>query len=246
VRQCAVLDAGGTVLQQTMLWDATANEVRPSRTKEGSHDYRYFPEPDLPPLKLERAWIEKVRGEIPELPAGRRERFMREYQLSAYDAEVITASAALAEYFEVAAKAASDGKAAANWVMGEVLGALKTADVAIGEFAIRPDRLGALLRLVGSGTVSHTAGKQIFASMLTSSDAPDVIAKRDGLLKVTDDSALRGWLEEVIAAMPKEAERYKAGETKLQGVLIGAVMKKSKGSADPKRLAQLLAERFGT
>jgi aspartyl-tRNA(Asn)/glutamyl-tRNA(Gln) amidotransferase subunit B len=246
VRQCAVLDAGGTVLQQTMLWDAGASEVRPSRTKEGSHDYRYFPEPDLPPLKLERAWIGTIRASLPELPAARRARFMRDYHLTAYDAEVLTSSAPLTDYFEAVARGAGDGKAAANWVMGEVLAALKNSGGAVAEFSVRPDRLAALLALVSAGTVSHTAAKQIFAAMLVSADAPDAIAKRDGLLKVSDDAALRGWLDEVIAAMPAEAGRYKAGETKLQGVLIGAVMKKSKGSADPKRLAQLLAERFGT
>ncbi|MEK7402763.1 MAG: Asp-tRNA(Asn)/Glu-tRNA(Gln) amidotransferase subunit GatB [Gemmatimonadota bacterium] len=245
VRQCAVLDAGVRVEQQTMLWDAAANEVRPSRTKEGSHDYRYFPEPDLPPLKLERAWIDRVRSTLPELPALRRERFVREYQLLAHDSEVLTSSAALANYFEAVARA-SDGKAAANWVMGEVLAALKSAATPIMNFPIAPDRLAALLRLVRDDTVSRTAAKQIFTAMLSSPDAPDFIATRDGLVKVTDDSALRGWLDEVIAELPKEAERYRAGEKKLQGVLIGAVMKKSKGSADPRRLAQLLAERFGT
>jgi aspartyl-tRNA(Asn)/glutamyl-tRNA(Gln) amidotransferase subunit B len=245
-RQCGVLDKGGKVEQQTMLWDAGANEVRPARAKEGSHDYRYFPEPDLPPLKLERAHIEKIRASIPELPAVKRARFEKEYGLPAYDAEVLTSSAALTDYFEAVAKNSGDGKAAANWVMGEVLAALKSSETDVADFTIRPDRLAALLKLVGAGTVSHTAAKQIFSAMLTSSDAPDAIATRDGLVKVSDDSALRGWLDEVIAAMPKEAERYKAGETKLQGVLIGAVMKKSKGSADPKRLAQLLAERFGT
>jgi aspartyl-tRNA(Asn)/glutamyl-tRNA(Gln) amidotransferase subunit B len=246
VRQCGVLDAGGKVLQQTMLWDAGANEVRPSRTKEGSHDYRYFPEPDLPPLKLERAWIEGVRKSLPELPSARRARFEKEYQLTAYDAEVLTSSAVLSEYFEATAKASGDGKASANWVMTEVLGAIRAGNGSIADFSIRPDRLGALLKLVSGGTVSHTAGKQIFTAMLASPDAPDAIAKRDGLIKVSDDGALARWLDEVLAELPKEAERYKAGEKKLQGVLVGAVMKKSKGSADPKRLAQLLAERFGT
>ena len=246
VRQCALLEAGSRVQQQTMLWDAAANEVRPSRTKEGSHDYRYFPEPDLPPLRLTPAWIGQIRSALPELPAARRARFMRDYQVSAYDAEVLTSSAALAGFFEATARGASDGKAAANWVMGEVLAALKAGGASIADFAIRPDRLAALLTLVRDGTVSHTAAKQIFAAMLASPDAPDAIAKRDGLVKVSDDGALRRWLDEVIAEHPAEAGRFKAGEKKLQGVLIGAVMKKSKGSADPKRLAQLLAERFGT
>jgi aspartyl-tRNA(Asn)/glutamyl-tRNA(Gln) amidotransferase subunit B len=244
-RQCDVLSKGGTIAQQTMLWDASVGEVRPARAKEGSHDYRYFPEPDLPPLVLASAFIDGIRKKLPELPTARRARFEKEYQLGAYDVDVLTASPALSDYFEAVARSAKDAKAAANWVMGEVLAALKSSSASIDTFAIRPDRLGALLMLVSGGTVSHTAAKQVFAAMVASPDSPDAIAKRDGLIKVTDDSALERWIDEVIAELPKEAQRYKDGETKLQGVLIGAVMKKSRGSADPKRLAQLLATRLG-
>ena len=159
---------------------------------------------------------------------------------------MLTTSPALAEYFEGVARQHGDAKAAANWVMGEVLAALKATDQSIAHFTVRPADLATLLNLVRDGTVSHTAAKQIFANMVRTGDPPAEIAKREGLLKVSDDDALRRWLDEVIADNPKEAERFKAGEKKLQGVLIGGVMKKSKGSADPKRLAQLLAERFGT
>ncbi|MEX2154851.1 MAG: Asp-tRNA(Asn)/Glu-tRNA(Gln) amidotransferase subunit GatB [Gemmatimonadaceae bacterium] len=244
-RQIAVLEAGGRIEQQTMLWDATTGQVRPARTKEASHDYRYFPEPDLPPLRLDTKWIKDAREHLPELPAARRDRFKQTYQLGDYDVDVLTSSPALAEYFEGVARQHGDPKAAANWVMGEVLGALKATGQAIAHFTIRPADLAALLNMVRDGVVSHTAAKQIFAAMVTSGDPPAVIAKRDGLLKVSDDDALRRWLDEVLAENPQEAERFAAGEKKLQGVLIGGVMKKSKGSADPKRLAQLLAERFG-
>jgi aspartyl-tRNA(Asn)/glutamyl-tRNA(Gln) amidotransferase subunit B len=244
-RQCAVLERGGAVEQQTMLWDASIGQVRPARTKEGSHDYRYFPEPDLPPLVLEGKWVKRQREDLPELPAQRRARMEKAYELGAYDLDVLTASPALADYFEGVARQHGDAKAAANWVMGEVLAALKNTGQEIAHFAIRPADLAALLNLVRDGVVSHTAAKQIFAIMVKSGDPPADIAKREGLLKVSDDDALRAWLDEVVAEHPKEAERYAAGEKKLQGVLIGAVMKKSKGSADPKRLGQLLAERFG-
>ena len=244
-RQCALLDAGGTVEQQTMLWDAGAQQVRPARAKEGSHDYRYFPEPDLPPLVIDAAAIDAARKNLPELPSARRDRFTREYQLSGYDVEVLTSSSALAAYFEQVARVHGDGKAAANWVMGEVLAALKSTGQDVARFSVRPNEVAALLDMIRVGTVSHSAAKQIFATMVSSGGAPADIAKRDGLLKVTDDDALRRWLDEVIAENPKEAERFAAGEKKLQGVLIGAVMKKSRGSADPKKLAQLLAERFG-
>jgi len=245
-RQVAVLEAGGKVEQQTMLWDASTGQVRPSRTKEASHDYRYFPDPDLPPLVLEKKRIDRAREHLPELPSARRERFLKEYRLNEYDVDVLTASPAVAEYFEGVARQHGDAKAAANWVMGEVLGALKAAGQPIAHFAVRPKDLATLLSLVRDGSVSHTAAKQIFAVMAKTGDTPANIAKREGLLKVSDDDALRRWLDEVIAENPKEAERFRAGERKLQGVLIGAAMKKSKGSADPKRLAQLLAERFGT
>ena len=244
-RQCAVLDAGGSVEQQTMLWDANVGQVRPARSKEASHDYRYFPEPDLPPLVLEKSWVATQRSALPELPAARRTRFETAYRLSGYDVEVLTASPSLGDYFEGVARQHGDAKAAANWVMGEVLAALKASGQVIAHFSVRPADLASLLDMIRDGAVSHTAAKQIFQAMVKSGDPPSAIAKRDGLLQVRDDDALRRWLDEVLVENAKEAERFAAGEKKLQGVLIGAVMKKSKGSADPKRVAQLLAERFG-
>src|SRR5206468_315474 len=185
------------------------------------------------------------REHLPEQPAARRERFVREWSLGEYDVDVLTSSPALADYFEGVARQHGDAKAAANWVMGEVLAALKSSGQTIAHFSVRPRDLAELLNLVRSGSVSHTAAKQIFAVMVKSGDPPAAIAAREGLTKVSDDDALRRWLDEVIAENPKEAERFAKGEKKLQGVLIGAVMKKSKGSADPKRLGQLLAERLG-
>jgi aspartyl-tRNA(Asn)/glutamyl-tRNA(Gln) amidotransferase subunit B len=244
IRQVSVLQAGGTVQQQTMLWDANTGEVRPSRTKEGSHDYRYFPEPDLPPLVLSTAWIEKSRHDLPELPAGRRTRFISEYSLGDYDVDVLTSSPQLSEYFEAVARMHGDAKAAANWVMGEVMARLKSTGEDIGRFSVRPQDLAQLLSMIRDGVVSHTAGKQVFAHMVGTGDPPAQIAEREGLIKVDDDAQLAGWLDEVIAELPNEAARYRAGEKKLQGVLIGAVMKKSKGRADPKKLNQMLGERL--
>jgi aspartyl-tRNA(Asn)/glutamyl-tRNA(Gln) amidotransferase subunit B len=244
-RQCAVLDAGGRVEQQTMLWDGVAGEVRPARSKEASHDYRYFPEPDLPPLLLDVAWVERERENLPELPAKRRQRFRDEYGLGEYDTEVLTSSPRLAEYFEQVARASGDPKASANWVQGEVLASLKSSGEVIDKFRIRPADLAELLRLVKDGVVSHTAAKQIFTTMRDSGGNAKAIAEREGLVKVSDDSALEGWLDEVIAENPNEAQRLASGEKKLQGVIVGLVMKKSKGRADPKRLNQLLATRFG-
>ncbi len=246
LRQCALVDAGGVVEQQTMLWDGAAEEVRPARSKEGSHDYRYFPEPDLPPLHLEPAFVAGIRDALPELPAARRARYASAFGLGEYDIEVLTANPRVADYFERAASATGDPKATANWVMGEVLAAVKTSGQDIADFPVGPTDLAALLTLVRDGVVSHTAGKQIFGVMCTDGGEPADIAKREGLVQVSDESALDAWIREVIDAMPAEAERFRNGEKKLQGVLIGAVMKRSKGSADPKRVAQLLARRLGS
>ncbi len=246
-RQAAVLDRGGRVEQQTMLWDANAEEVRPARSKEGSHDYRYFPDPDLPPLVVPAERIERIRRELPELPAARVARFRAAYPaLTEYDVGVLTATRSMGDYFDELAARSGDAKSAANWMLGEVLAALKTANVSIDEFRVRPDRLADLLSLVRDGVVSHTAGKQIFGVMIDTGDAPRDIAERGGLLKVSDDDALARWIDDVFAENPGEAGRFLRGERRLQGVLVGLVMKKSNGSADPKRVNQLLAGRAGS
>lgn len=244
-RQCEVLQNGGTIEQQTMLWDGAAGQVRPARSKEGSHDYRYFPEPDLPPLVLDDSFIETTKKRLPELPDARRERYRSSYpNLTDYDVDVLTAGPALGDYFEQVARQSDDPKAAANWVMGEVMAALRSSGQSIAHFSVRPADLAALVKMVGTSVVSHTAAKQIFASMVATGDPPGLIAERDGLLKVGDDAALERWIEEAFAEHPTEAARFTGGERKLQGVLVGFVMKKSGGRADPKRLNQLLAARI--
>ena len=243
-RHVGVLEAGGSIEQQTMLWDGST--VRPARSKEGSHDYRYFPEPDLPPLILSPDWIDQVRKDLPELPAARRARFAEDYKLGEYDVDVLTANPRFADYYESVARAHGDPKAAANWVMGEVMATLKTSGEDVARFRVRPADLASLLDLVRDGIVSHTAAKQIFGHMVATGDPPAQIAEREGLVKVDDDAQLAAWLDEVIAENPAEAERYRNGEKKLQGVLIGAVMKKSKGRADPRKLNQLLTARFAS
>jgi aspartyl-tRNA(Asn)/glutamyl-tRNA(Gln) amidotransferase subunit B len=244
-RQCEILSSGGRVEQQTVLWDGAT--VKAARSKEGSHDYRYFPEPDLPPLILEREYIDRIQEEMPELPAARRARMEKDYpRLSAYDLDVLTASRGTADYFEHVARAHGDGKLVANWVLGEVAAAVKAADVGIDHFPVRPRDLAALLDMVRDDAITNTAAKKIFGVMLATGDPPATIAGRDGLLKVSDDSRLREWVDAVLAEHPDEARRFLAGEKKLQGVLVGFVMRKSGGSADPSKVNQLLAERTGT
>ncbi|MEP6856967.1 MAG: Asp-tRNA(Asn)/Glu-tRNA(Gln) amidotransferase subunit GatB [Gemmatimonadales bacterium] len=244
-RQCALLDAGGKVEQQTLLWDGARETVRPSRTKEGSHDYRYFPEPDLRPLMLEAKWIDHTRKELPELPDARKTRLVQEYGISPTEVEQLTASPALSEYFEAVARASRDGKGAYNWVMGEVMAALRASGEEISGFKVRPADLAQLHNLVRDGTISHTAAKQVFARMVETGKQPAQIAADEGLLQVGDEAAIATWVDEVLAEHPEEANRYLAGEKKLQGVLVGFVMKKSKGRADPKRVNQLLSARGG-
>jgi aspartyl-tRNA(Asn)/glutamyl-tRNA(Gln) amidotransferase subunit B len=244
-RQVALLDAGGKVEQQTLLWDGARETVRTSRTKEGSHDYRYFPEPDLLPLALDDKWVGDARKHLPELPDARKARLIQEYGISTIEVEQLTATPAVAEYFEGVARASGDGKAAYNWVMGEVLAALNATGAEISHFKVRPADLAQLLTLVRDGTVSHTAAKRVFALMVETGKPPAQVAADEGLSQVGDEDAIATWVDEVLQEHPEEAKRYLAGEKKLQGVLVGFVMKKSKGRADPKRVNQLLSGRGG-
>ena len=244
-RQCALIDAGGKVQQQTLLWDGTRESVRPSRTKEGSHDYRYFPEPDLGPLMLDQKWIDHTIKDLPELPEPRKKRLVEEYGISPVEVEQLTASPALADYFEAAARASADGKGAYNWVMGEVMAAVRTSGEEIAHFKVRPADLAQLLNLVRDGTISHTAAKRVFTRMVETGKPAAQIAADEALLQVGDESAIARWVDEVLSEHPEEAKRYLAGEKKLQGVLVGFVMKKSSGRADPRRVNQLLSTRGG-
>jgi aspartyl-tRNA(Asn)/glutamyl-tRNA(Gln) amidotransferase subunit B len=262
-RQCALLDSGGRVEQQTLLWDGARETVRPSRTKEGSHDYRYFPEPDLLPLKVDEKWIGDARSHLPELPEVRKMRFIQQYGItgtgsmavpapsfagngiSATEVEQLTATPELAQYFEEVAGASGDPKAAYNWVMGEVLAVLRASSGDITHFRVRPADLAQLLNLVRDGTISHTAAKRVFALMVETGKQPAQVAADEGLLQVGDEDAIATWVDEVLREHPEEAARYLAGEKKLQGVLVGFVMKKSKGRADPKSVNQLLSARGG-
>ena len=244
-RQCALIDSGGRVEQQTLLWDAARETVRPSRTKEGSHDYRYFPEPDLRPLMLDKKWIDDAHKNLPELPDARKLRLTQELGVSSSEVEQLMATPALADYFESVARASGDGKAAYNWVMGEVLATLRASGEDVALFPVRPADLAQLLNLVRDGTVSHTAAKRVFALMKDTGHPAAQVAADEGLLQVGDEAAIATWVDEVLQEHPEEAKRYLSGEKKLQGVLVGFVMKKSKGRADPKRVNQLLSARGG-
>ena len=241
-RQIAVLTAGGHVDQQTMLYDAKANAVRPQRTKEESKDYRYFPEPDLPPLVVPEAWLTEERAALPELPAAKRERFATQYGLPAQDAAVLVQARAVADYFEAVVGAGAEAKPAANWVMGE---ALADANTNGGTLRVPADGLARLIALVQEGGVSRQAGKRVFTELAGRGGGdPRAIAGSLGLLQVADAGALTRWVDEVLAAQPDEVARYRGGETKLLAFFVGQVMKVSKGKADPKLVPPLLKERL--
>jgi aspartyl-tRNA(Asn)/glutamyl-tRNA(Gln) amidotransferase subunit B len=239
-RQAALLDGGGKVEQVTLLFNAASGQVRPTRSKEESHDYRYFPDPDLPPLVLDDAWMAEQRSGLPELPEARRTRLETAFALSTYDARVITSEVPLAEYFEAVVGAGVEPKTAANWVMGDVM----TSFNQTGRFPVSPARLAALVGLVRDGVVSHQAAKRVYAELGSTEDAPRAVAEGLGLVQVSDQGALGRWVDEVLAAHPGEVARFRGGEAKLMGFFVGQVMKKSQGKADPKGVQPVLAERL--
>jgi aspartyl-tRNA(Asn)/glutamyl-tRNA(Gln) amidotransferase subunit B len=243
-RHCRVLSEGGAIVQQTMLWDGHRQDVRPARSKEGSHDYRYFPEPDVPPLVLEPSWIEEQRTALPELPREKRERFIAQYAVTAAEAEQLTATKALAAQYESLAAASGDARRAANWLLGPILASVKTLGIAIEDYPVSVSRVGALIKLDREGVVSNTAARQILGVLEREDVDPRVVAEREGLLQVSDDTALVAWIDQALAANPEEAARFLGGEKRLQGVLVGLVMKLSKGSADPKKVNALLSARL--
>ncbi|MFN5581342.1 Asp-tRNA(Asn)/Glu-tRNA(Gln) amidotransferase subunit GatB [Gemmatimonas sp.] len=244
-RQCRVLESGGVIEQHTMLYDDKRNQVRSARSKEGSHDYRYFPEPDLPPLRLDPAWGAPHREALPERPPARRARFAAPYGLAEAEIDQLLATQALADRFEAVAAAAGEPRKAANWMLGTVLAAVNAAGVAIDAHPVSVERLGALIRLEASGELSNTAARQLFTMLEQHDGEPVEMARAAGLLQVRDDSALVAWIDAVLAEHPAEAARFLGGERKLQGVLVGLVMKKSGGAADPKKVNQLLGARAG-
>ena len=241
VRQQNLLEQGQRVDQVTLLFNAGAGTVRPMRSKEESHDYRYFPDPDLPPLVLAPVWIEAIRAELPELPADKRKRLVSTFSLPAYDAGVLASERPIASYFEAVVQAGAPAKQAANWILGEGM----TDYNQRGRFAVSPADLADLIAQVEQGTVSHQAAKKVFEEMARSGVRAIAVAQRLGLVQVRDESALAQWVDEVIAAHPKEVERFRAGETKLLGFLTGQVMKRSQGKADPKGVQPILVKRLG-
>ncbi|HEY7634738.1 MAG TPA: Asp-tRNA(Asn)/Glu-tRNA(Gln) amidotransferase subunit GatB [Gemmatimonadales bacterium] len=240
-RQIALVESGQKVEQVTLLFNAGSGQVKPTRSKEESHDYRYFPDPDLPPLVLTIPWIAEQRTALPELPDVRRSRLELALGLSAYDARVLTSEPTLADYYEAVVAEGVDAKTAANWVMGDVM----TQFNETGSFPVSAAKLGDLIGLVRAGTVSHQAAKRVLAEMASRpGEGAEAVARRLGLVQVSDQGALGEWVSEVLAAHPAEVARFRGGETKLMGFFVGQVMKRSQGKADPKGVQPVLTEKL--
>jgi aspartyl-tRNA(Asn)/glutamyl-tRNA(Gln) amidotransferase subunit B len=241
-RQLAVLLSGERVVQQTLLWDVANSEARPMRSKEESHDYRYFPEPDLPPLVLSEAEIEQIRTSLPELPAAKAERFVSAYGLRPYDVDVLIANQEVADFYEATARVADDPKGVSSWIMTHVLSAMNTRRVGIRELGVTPESLGELIRLVNAGTISMTAGRKVFASMQQTGKSPQQIIQEQGLTQVSDDDEISGWANAVLAEHPDVVARYRGGDQRVFGFLMGEMMKKSRGKVHPQAAERLLRE----
>ena len=239
-RQIEVLDSGGRVMQETRLFDSSTGRTHSMRSKEEAHDYRYFPEPDLPPLVVDAARIERVRVSMPELPEARRHRFVAAYGIPEYDAGVLTQSAALADYFEEVARRAGNPKAASNWIMGELLRTLKERGLSIADVTLTPAALAGLVGLVDRGVISSSIGKDVFARMFDSGRSADEIVQAEGLAQIGDESALLAIVREVIVRNSEAVTQYRAGKNQTFGFLVGQVMKGSKGKANPKIANDLL------
>jgi aspartyl-tRNA(Asn)/glutamyl-tRNA(Gln) amidotransferase subunit B len=243
-RQITVLETGGQLVQETRLWNEKEGKTYSMRSKENAHDYRYFPEPDLPPLEVSETWVESLQAMLPELPEARRQRFIRDYDLSPDEAFTLTNQRHLADYFEQAAQAAGNARAAANWILSELLRELKNVDTDIASCKVKAEDLGALIRLIDDKTISGKIAKDVFVEMFASGKAPGEIVKEKGLVQITDLSAIEKIADEVIAANPKQLEQYKSGKISLMGFFVGQVMKASGGKANPQAVNDILKRKL--
>ncbi len=243
-RQVDLIESGGTVDQETRLWDPVKLETRSMRSKEEAHDYRYFPDPDLLPLEFESAWVEEIKQTLPELPDQKKHRFMDDFGLSLYDASVLIAERSRADYYETVANS-RDAKLAANWVINELLGILNKNEKSIDDSPISAEQLGGLIALISDDTISGKIAKDVFAEMFESGKNAADIVEEKGLKQVTDTGAIEAIVDEVIAENPENVEKYKGGKDKLFGFFVGQVMKKTQGKANPAVVNKLLKEKLG-
>jgi aspartyl-tRNA(Asn)/glutamyl-tRNA(Gln) amidotransferase subunit B len=243
-RQIGILESGGEIDQETRLYDPDKNETRSMRSKEEAHDYRYFPCPDLLPLEIEQGWVDDIKASLPELPDEKKARFVKEFGLSEYDADVLTADTANAGYFENVVDACGDGKLAANWVINELFGRLKKEDHDIAESPVSPAQLAGIIALIKTGDISGKIAKDLFEIVYTEGGDPAEIVDARGMKQVTDTGAIEAAVDEIIAANPDQVEKAKQNP-KLAGWFVGQVMKATGGKANPKAVNDLVAQKLG-
>ena len=243
-RQIEALENGEPIYQETRLWEEGSGRTKSMRLKEGSSDYRYFPEPDLPPIEVSSEQLEAWKAELPELPVQKRHRYEHELGLSAYDTRVMTDDRAVAEYFEAAVETGGEPKQVANWIMGDIAAYIKSNELTIAEIALKPEILAELVGLITKGTISGKIAKEILPELLTKGGSAKELVEKKGLIQISDTAAIEKIIDEVIAAHPDELEKFRNGKTKLKGFFVGQVMKKSGGRADPKLTNQLLGKKL--
>lgn len=245
-RQIEILQNGGTISQETLLYDSVKNETRPMRSKEEATDYRYFPDPDLLPLVIEQNWLDAAQKTLPELPWEKQQRFLSDYQLSEYDANILANQRELADYFEDVVKLLdkSSAKLIANWIMGDLLGALNKNNLNITECPISPERLAGMIKRINDNTISGKIAKTIFEEMWEGNATADDIIKQKGLKQITDDSTIEKAIDDIIAQHPEQLAQYKSGKEALFGFFVGQVMKATKGKANPQQVNELLKKKL--
>ena len=243
-RQITALESGEPIIQETRLWEEGAQRTVSMRSKEGSSDYRYFPEPDLPPIEVSSEQLSTWKSELPELPAEKRHRYETTLGLSAYDARVLTDDRTVAEYFETTVAAGAPAKQAANWIMGDITAYLKNEKLSITEIPLTAPNLAELITLIETGTISGKIAKDILPELLTQGGSPKALVEKKGLILISDTSAIEAMIDQVLADHPQELEQYRNGKTKMQGFFVGQVLKKTNGRADPKLTNQLLAKKL--
>ena len=243
-RQIDLIEDGGRVVQETRLYDPDRGETRSMRSKEDAHDYRYFPDPDLLPVRIDPAQVERVRSEMPELPSAMKARFMQDFGVSAYDASLLTSSLGMARYYDELARISGQGKLAANWVVGEIAARLNREGLSIADCPIAPTRLAGLIARIVDNTISGKIAKEVFEAMWDSADSADVIIDAKGLKQITDSGAIEAIVSEVLAANAKSVEEFRAGKEKALNALVGQVMKASKGKANPAQAQEILKKKL--
>ena len=241
-RQRDLLLDGGEVIQQTLLWDPDAGKTSAMRSKEEAHDYRYFPDPDLIPVEISDEWIARVRKEQPELPDERKNRFMEDLELPAYDAVILTGDRELADYFEEALSEYKDAKKLSNWIMTELIRELRDRDMEITKYQVTPVNLAKLLGLIETGTISGKIAKTVFQEMMESGKDPGTVVKEKNLIQISDEGEILKIVQEIVAANPEQVQQFKEGKTKVMGFFVGQLMKQTKGKANPQMANQLFAK----